>query len=145
MRRLLACCAVGLVLLLPACTASGPTGAGADLDAESERLSAELSGLETVTSVDVALRTGATAGNQVTIEAATSSTEAESQRTVLEQLTRAGWDTAAFVPTEVRTVLVGPDGTTIDPRDLGFPRRGADAAGLFALFGPPAADEDWRP
>ena len=146
MRRLLAGCAAALVLLVPACSGDA-TGAPepVDLTAESERLVGVLSGIPEVASADVQLRTGATSGNQVTIEAATSSTDTDGQREVLERVTEVGWHTAAFVPTEVRTSVVGPDGTTLDARDLGFPRRGADAAGLFALFGAPTADAAWRP
>lgn len=145
MRRLLA--AAGIALLLPACAAgpSGGTGAQPDHDAESRRLVAELTALTTVTGADVRLRTGATWGRQVTLDVATDSADPGTQRELLEEATRLGWNTTSFVPSEVRTTVVGPDGTTLDPRDLGFGTRGADSAGLYARFGAPAADEDWRP
>lgn len=149
MRRVLVSGTLGLVLLTASCSgeADGAPGPAptADLDAESERIVAELAALDAVTSADVRLRTGANAGRQVTIDAVTSATDGGAQREVLEAVTEAGWHTTAFVPTEVRTTVVGPDGETLDPRDLGFPRRGADAAGLYARFGAPAADEDWQP
>lgn len=148
MRRLLAG-ALGLVLLLPACGAGGASPpdftATPDLSTERDRIVAELTAVPALTGTEVRLSSGATTGNQVVIDAATTSADPAEQRVTLEEITRAGWHTAAFVPTEVRTSLVGPDGATLDPRDLGFPRRGADAAGLFAMFGPPAADEEWRP
>lgn len=151
MRRLLACCVLGMALLLPACagerdgSAAPAPRATPDLSAESDRLAAELSEVASLTGAEVRLRSGATTGDQVVIDAATTSADTTEQRAALEEITQAGWHTAAFVPTEVRTSLVGPDGATLDARDLGFPRRGADAAGLFAMFGPPAADEEWRP
>lgn len=150
MRRWLAACAVGLVLLVPACAArTAPEDAASspepDLAAEEERLAAEVSGLEPVTDAEVRLRTGITHGRQVIIRATTASTVPAELTEVLAEVTRAGWNTAAFVPTEVRSQVIGPGGETLDPLDLGFPRRGADSAGLFELFGPPAADEDWQP
>lgn len=151
MRRVLTCAAVGLVLLTTACAGdvtgtAGPTaGPTPDLTAESERMVTEVAGIETVTSADVRLRADATAGRQVTVDAVTAATGAEEQRAALEAVTEVGWHTTAFVPTEVRATLVGPDGVTLDARDLGFPRRGADAAGLYAMFGAPAGDEDWQP
>lgn len=150
MRRVAGCAVVALVLLATACGGGGGGAAPSssptpDLDAETARMSSELTGIEGVTSADVRLRADASSGRQVTVDAATDATAPGEQRAVLEAVTEAGWHTTAFVPTEVRATLVGPDGTTLDARDLGFPRRGADAAGLYAMFGAPAADEDWQP
>jgi len=146
-RRPLVVGLAGLAVLLGAC-GGGPSGTAVpapDLDAESRRITAEVTALGAVTGAEVRLRGGATWGRQVLLDAATDSPDAATQREVLEQVVRLGWHTTAFVPTEVRVTVVGPDGTTLDPRDLGFPGRGADSAGLFDLFGPPAADPDWRP
>ena len=147
MRRAAGCAVVALLLLTAACGGAGGASSSPapDLDAETARMSTELAGIEGVRSADVRLRADATSGRQVTVDAATDATTSGEQRAVLEAVTEAGWHTTAFVPTEVRATLVGPDGTTLDARDLGFPRRGADAAGLYAMFGAPAADEDWQP
>ena len=147
MRRAAGCAVVALLLLTAACGGAGgaPSSPAPDLDAETARMSTELAGIEGVRSADVRLRADATSGRQVTVDAATDATTSGEQRAVLEAVTEAGWHTTAFVPTEVRVTLVAPDSTTLDARDLGFPRRGADAAGLYAMFGAPAADEDWQP
>lgn len=150
MRRPAACAAVSLLLLASAC-ASGGTDAGApvspapDLATEGERLTGELTALDDVASVDVRVRSGPTWGRQVVIDATTSSTDHAEQLAVLDALVHAGWDTAAFVPTDVSTVLTAPDGTALDARDLGFSHQGAGPSGLFERYGPPAADPAWRP
>lgn len=149
MRRLLACCALGLLLLVPACAGGGspdaPAPTSPDLAAESDRLTAELATLDTVTSAEVRVRSGATWGRQVVIDATTSSADPDEQRAVLDQLVHAGWDTAAFVPTDVSTVLTAPGGVVLDARDLGFAHQGAGPTGLYERFGPPAADPGWQP
>ncbi len=151
MRRLPACCVVVLLLLVPACADGGPPGTPApaspvpDLAAESDRLTAELAALDTVTAAEVQVRSGATWGRQVVIDASTSSADPDGQLAVLDQLVHAGWDTAAFVPTDVSTVLSAPGGVVLDARDLGFTHQGAGPTGLYERFGPPAADPGWRP
>ncbi|MCM3662248.1 hypothetical protein M3148_14790 [Georgenia satyanarayanai] len=147
MRRLLASGALGLLLLLPACSdgAGTPAPTSPDLTDESERLTAELTALDTVTSAEVQVRSGATWGQQVVIDAATSSADPGEQLAVLDRLVHAGWDTVAFVPTDVSTVLTAPGGVVLDARDLGFPHQGAGPTGLYERFGPPAANPAWRP
>lgn len=150
MRRLLACCALGLLLLVPACSDGGgspdtPASPAPDLAAESDRLTAELAALDAVTSAEVQVRSGATWGRQVVIDATTSSVDADEQLAVLDAVVHAGWDTAAFVPTDVSTVLTAPGGVVLDARDLGFTHQGAGPTGLYERFGPPAADPGWRP
>lgn len=137
--------ALALVLATTACQAAPEAKeAAVDLEAGRAELVAHLSEHGALTTVDVRLVDEATAGRQVRIEAGTSAAPAE-RTEVLEELARAGWHTSAFVPTEVRVSLVASDGATLDARDLGFARRGADAAALFDRYGPPAADESWRP
>lgn len=80
MRRLLACCVLGLLLLVPACADRGPdpgtpASPGPDLAGEGERLTAELGALDTVTSAEVQVRSGPTWGQQVVIDAVTSSAD----------------------------------------------------------------------
>ncbi|PYG00958.1 hypothetical protein SAMN05216184_102116 [Georgenia satyanarayanai] len=150
MRRLLTCGALALLLLTPACADDGgaDTAApdpGPDLAEEGERLTEELTALDTVTSARVQVRSGPTWGRQVVIDATTSSTDPGERLTVLDAIVHAGWDTAAFVPTDVSTVLTAPDGVALDARDLGFTHQGAGPSGLFERFGPPAADPGWRP
>ncbi|WP_152192246.1 hypothetical protein [Georgenia satyanarayanai] len=150
MRRLLACCALGLLTLVPACSGGGadtaaPASPAPDLAAESDRLTAALSALDAVTSAEVQVRSGATWGQQVVIDAATSTTDPAEQLAVLDRLVHAGWDTAAFVPTDVSTVLTAPGGAVLDARDLGFTHQGAGPTGLYERYGPPAADPGWRP
>lgn len=145
MIRRLACCAVGLLLVATACSGGGDTGAEPDLAAEGDRIAAELTGLDPVTGAEVQVRSGATWGRQVLVDVTTDDADPAGQRVVLEEAARAGWNTTAFVPTDVHATLVGPGGVSLDVRDLGFPHRGADPAGLYELFGAPAADEDWRP
>ena len=137
--------ALALVLACAACqSAPGHPGDAVDLEASRAELVAHLAERPELTTVDVRLADQATTGRQVRIEAGTSAPAAEHPE-LLDQLVRAGWHTTAFVPTEVRVSLVGPDGATSDARDLGFARRGADAGALFDRYGPPAADESWRP
>ncbi|WP_413451324.1 hypothetical protein AA0Y32_16790 [Georgenia phoenicis] len=148
MRRLLAACAVGLLLLgcaEGATSAPAPPSPAVDLAAESERLTTELGALDTVSTAQAQVRSGATWGRQVVIEAETSSTDPAEQLALLDSLVHAGWDTAAFVPTDVSTVLGTPDGTVLDARDLGMPLQGARPDALYERFGPPAADPGWRP
>ena len=147
MRRLLACGALALLVLVPACSdgTATPAPASPDLAAESERLTTALAALDTVTSAEARVRSGATWGQQVIIDAATSSADPEEQLAVLNRLVHAGWDTAAFVPTDVSTVLTAPGGVVLDARDLGFTHQGAGPTGLYERFGPPAADPAWRP
>ena len=104
-----------------------------------------LTALDTVTFAEVQVRSGPTWGRQVVIDATTSSTDPDEQLAVLDAVVHAGWDTAAFVPTDVSTVLTAPDGVALDARNLGFAHQGASPSGLFDRFGPPAADPGWRP
>lgn len=137
--------ALALLLATAACQAAPEAGADAvDLEAGRAELVAQLTEHAALTTVDVHLADQATTGRQVRIEAGTSAPAPE-RTEILDELARAGWHTSAFVPTEVRVSLVASDGATLDARDIGFARRGADAAALFDRYGPPAADESWRP
>lgn len=142
-------CLIALLLVCTGCRAETPARstpteeAEVTLDAEEDRLQDEAGQMHGLTDVDVRLRSGVTFGRQVIIEAGLDGSA--DGLTILDELTQAGWHTLAFVPTEVRVTLTATDGAALTPRDLGFSRAGADPAGLYDRYGPPAADESWRP
>lgn len=150
MRPALLVALLAVALVGTGCTASSPdrpgapdpTEPGVSLTTEQDRLVDELSRLPGIADLEVRLRSGATFGRQVIIEA--TGDGSGDGLDIVDELTRAGWHTLAFVPTEVRATLI-LDGGNLTPLDLGFDRRGADPAGLYDRYGPPAADESWRP
>lgn len=149
MRRRSAALLLGLLLLVPACSPAEKdptmTPPPLDLDAEQVRLTAAVTALDGVREAQVRLRSDATVGRQVTVTAVSGHRGPDELHDVLDAVTHAAWDTAVFVPTEVRTSVVGDGGRTVDVRDLGFTRRGASSSWLFDRYGPPAADGTWRP
>lgn len=137
---------LGLLLLVPgACATTEEEPAMPDLDAEETRLTEALTALDGVREVEVQLRSDPTVSRQVTLHAASDLADPAGLHEALDAVTREGWGTLAFVPSEVRASIVGAEGLALDVRDLGFSRLGASSTWLFDRYGPPAADDGWRP
>ena len=135
-----------LLLLLPgACAGTAADRQTPDLDAEETRLTAVLTALDGVREAEVQLRSDLTVSRQVTLHAASDLADPAELHDLLDAVTRAGWGTLAFVPSEVRASVVGAEGVALDVRDLGFSRQGASSTWMFDRYGPPAADDGWRP